>query len=146
MPKSVDRVGFGARIRALREARGLGQLDLGQAVDHKTGQTQVSRWENGARMPSTGKIAKLADVLGTTTDYLLHGEEQGGSVLGTQQFRAWCQTMAPADLTGAERDFLAQLRWPYGTVEVDWYDDALTMLRGVERKATARRRRSGSSH
>ena len=62
----------GKRVRELRIKRGLSQQDLGLAI----GVTKVSicGYENGTRLPNLEKLVKLADVLETTTDYLLGRE------------------------------------------------------------------------
>lgn len=59
----------GKRVRELRIKRGLSQQDLGLAI----GVTKVSvcGYENGTRIPNLEKLIKLAEVLETTTDYLL---------------------------------------------------------------------------
>ena len=62
----------GKRVRELRIKRGLSQQDLGLAI----GVTKVSvcGYENGTRIPNLEKLIKLAEVLETTTDYLLGRE------------------------------------------------------------------------
>lgn len=62
----------GKRVRELRIKRGLSQQDLGMAV----GVTKVSicGYENGSRVPNLDKLVKLAEILETTTDYLLGRE------------------------------------------------------------------------
>jgi transcriptional regulator with XRE-family HTH domain len=139
--RDATKVQIGARIRASRVQRGLTQLALGQAIDEQTGQNLVSRWENGHDVPSVEKLTKLASVLGKTTDFLLNGNEpQTEEKVELTEFQMWMHAYAPSDLTDAERGFLAALRWPQGKPDPDWYDDALTMLRGVDRKASRRRR------
>ena len=60
---------IGKRIRELRAERGLSQQELGASI----GVTKVSicGYENGTRIPNLEKLIKLAEVLETTTDYLL---------------------------------------------------------------------------
>jgi transcriptional regulator with XRE-family HTH domain len=143
----LDKKRIGATIRALRERAKMTQTALGAAVDPHTGQNLVSRWESGKDLPSVDKITKLAVALHTTTDLLLFGEgEPTGGDEPLREYTIWAKTMAPGDLTDTERTFLASLRWPpnAGVPEPEWYDDALTMLRGVERKAARRRR--GPAH
>lgn len=62
----------GKRVRELRIKRGLSQQDLGLAI----GVTKVSicGYEKGTRLPNLEKLVKLADILETTTDYLLGRE------------------------------------------------------------------------
>ena len=59
----------GDRIKELRMRRGLSQATLGERVD--TDSTTVSRWETGRAKPSQKYMAKLANALSTSTDYLL---------------------------------------------------------------------------
>lgn len=63
---------IGKRLKEMRIQKGLSQQDLGNAV----GVTKVSvcGYENGTRLPSLEKLVKLAEVLETTTDYLLGRE------------------------------------------------------------------------
>lgn len=65
----------GKRVRELRIKRGLSQQDLGLAI----GVTKVSvcGYENGTRIPNLEKLIRLAEVLETTTDYLLGREVPG---------------------------------------------------------------------
>ena len=57
------------RLIELREAKGYNQNELAKLL----GITPVTyyRWENGIYQPSNEMLVKLADVLQTTTDYLL---------------------------------------------------------------------------
>ena len=60
---------IGKRIKDLRIEKGLSQQELGDMI----GVTKVSicGYENGTRIPSLESFGLLADVFGTTTDYLL---------------------------------------------------------------------------
>jgi len=63
---------IGKRVKELRIKKGLSQQELGNAI----GVTKVSicGYESGMRIPNLEKLSKLADELGTTTDYLLGRE------------------------------------------------------------------------
>ena len=63
---------IGKRIKDLRIEKGLSQQELGDMI----GVTKVSicGYENGTRIPSLESFGLLADVFGTTTDYLLGRE------------------------------------------------------------------------
>ena len=63
---------IGKRVRELRVKKGLSQQDLGNAI----GVTKVTvcGYESGTRIPNLEKLIKLADTLGTSTDYLLGRE------------------------------------------------------------------------
>lgn len=60
----------GSRIRAAREANGIGQGELAKAIGHAK-QTQQSLWESGKRMVPMVELPGLAKALDTSTDFLL---------------------------------------------------------------------------
>lgn len=61
--------GLGARIRQAREAAGLYQHQLAEAVE--VGPTAVTRWETGKRIPPAVRLSRVAKTLNVTVDYLL---------------------------------------------------------------------------
>ena len=65
----------GSRIESLRANKGISQLELAKMLGYKSDST-ISKWENGASIPTGAKIVKLAQVLGTSTDYILYGVEK----------------------------------------------------------------------
>jgi transcriptional regulator with XRE-family HTH domain len=62
------------KIRAQREKRGLKQQDVANAL--RLSPQAVSKWERGENAPDIAVLARLASLLGVTTDWLL---ETGGS-------------------------------------------------------------------
>ena len=60
---------LGARIKELRKAFGLSQVDLASRME-VTKQT-ISNWENENIQPSIDMLVDLANVFNVTTDYLL---------------------------------------------------------------------------
>lgn len=70
---------FAARLKAVRESRGLSQSDLAE----KTGlqPSAVSHFETGGRSPSFENLRRLADALSVTTDYLV-GRDASPNVAG----------------------------------------------------------------
>ena len=66
-------MGLGERIKARREALGLTQLQLAQALGVTPQHILVI--EKNKRAPSLDSLAKLAHELGVTTDYLIAGKE-----------------------------------------------------------------------
>jgi phage repressor protein C with HTH and peptisase S24 domain len=62
----------GSRIESLRADKGISQLELAKMLGYKSDST-ISKWESGASIPTGSKIVKLAQVLGTSTDYILYG-------------------------------------------------------------------------
>lgn len=53
---------MGDKIRALREARGLSQNDLAEALG--INQSTVSNWERGKIEPTLFNVRRLANILG----------------------------------------------------------------------------------
>ncbi len=62
---------IGARIAEQRNKKGLKQRELADMLSIK--RETVNQWENGIRQIKGEDIARLADALGTTTDYILRG-------------------------------------------------------------------------
>lgn len=63
----------GSRIESLRASKGISQLELAKMLGYKSDST-ISKWESGASIPTGTKIVKLAQALGTSTDYILFGD------------------------------------------------------------------------
>ena len=57
------------RLRALRQARGLSQVDLARELG--VTKQSVSNWENDNIQPSIEVLVRLAGVFSVSTDYLL---------------------------------------------------------------------------
>ena len=57
------------KIRALREARGMSQTELAEALG--VDQTTVSAWETGKAEPTIFNLRRLADILGVSPGDLL---------------------------------------------------------------------------
>lgn len=72
---------FAKRLKKARIDKGLSQSELGEQVGIHY--TQVGRYENKGAHPSADVMAKLANVLGVTSDYLMNGttEEMAESIL-----------------------------------------------------------------
>ena len=74
MEKNNKVVDFSERVKILRDSKGLSQKELAD----KLGMTRslVSTYENGQKMPTYGKLIKLARVFDVSTDYLLGVENE----------------------------------------------------------------------
>ena len=71
------------RIRRLRLARG---MTLQQVASHfGISAASVSSWEKGINQPDSRKLVTLADVLGTSVEYLVEGSERAYSQLSVQE-------------------------------------------------------------
>lgn len=64
---------LGERIRARREALGMQQIDLADAIGVRP--HSMWRYEAGKSRPRAEMLDKIADALQTTSKALLHGEE-----------------------------------------------------------------------
>lgn len=67
---------FGARLRAARNAKGLTQQRLGDAIGVSKG--AVSRWESDQDQPQMGLLEPLCATLMVSLDYLVRGEQAKG--------------------------------------------------------------------
>ncbi len=64
---------FASRIRQVRLQRVLAQSDVARAVG--VTETQYGRYERGQSDPTADVLKRIAEALGTSTDYLLQGGE-----------------------------------------------------------------------
>ena len=65
---------IGEKIKNLRKNKHLTQEELGKLIN--TDGNTVSRWERDRLGVGSSYIAKLAEALGTTADYLLKGDDE----------------------------------------------------------------------
>lgn len=69
---------LGERIKEIRESLGLTQEDLAKRLKIKTGST-IAQYEANRSKPSLEILTKIADICGTTTDYLLGRTDENKS-------------------------------------------------------------------
>jgi len=62
---------FGLRLRALREAAGLTQLQLGERAEPKLSYQTIARYERGAVEPTWPTVVAIAEALSVTPDAFL---------------------------------------------------------------------------
>lgn len=98
---------LGSRIRHAREAKGMTQDDVASSFGIR--RVSVTQWEAGTTKPAIGKLGELAELLGTTTAWLLEGQGPApNSGEGTAR-RAVLQPFRPQVVPGSElvgaRDF-----------------------------------------
>ena len=65
----LEGISLDKRIKQLREANGMTQVDL--ANELFVSKQSVSNWENDNILPSIEVLIRIADRFGVTTDYLL---------------------------------------------------------------------------
>lgn len=58
------------RLKLLRKKRNLSQVAL--SIETGIDQSQISKYERGERIPSTGDLLLLADFFDTSLDYLMN--------------------------------------------------------------------------
>ena len=63
---------IGLRIKELRRQKNMTQIQLAEKLYYTT-ERQIQRIENGETMCPTDRLAELALILDTSTDYLLFG-------------------------------------------------------------------------
>jgi transcriptional regulator with XRE-family HTH domain len=62
---------FGARLKKTRQEKGLSQSDLATIVGIHY--TQIGRYENKGAKPAADVLARIANVLEVSSDYLMNG-------------------------------------------------------------------------
>jgi len=70
---------LGARIKNLRHEAGMTQSQLANQLNMNV--QQVARYEAGGSVPSAQLLAKMAQILEVSTDYLITGYDKGFSKL-----------------------------------------------------------------
>ena len=60
---------FSERLKELRIEKGIGQIDLAQAI--KVSKGIISLWENGLREPKLSNLIALAEFFEISIDYLV---------------------------------------------------------------------------
>lgn len=78
-----DRKAVGARIKQMRIENGITQSKLAEYLDYTT-ERQLQRIESGETGCAIDKLVEIAQILNTSTDYLLFGmkEDNAGDILG----------------------------------------------------------------
>ena len=93
---------IGRRIAMLRKARGLTQEELAQRLDVSS--QAVSKWENDVSCPDIAALPKLADVLHTTTDYILSGKKDEVRCIPEDQRKTSAELTMRIKLLSADGD------------------------------------------
>lgn len=71
LPVSAVQIQIGARMRAVRKAHRLTQMDVSRAIG--VDQSQYSRWERGEEAPGLLRIMEFADRLRCSVEFLCFG-------------------------------------------------------------------------
>lgn len=75
-----DKIVVGNRIKIIRKQRNMTQSKLAECLDYAN-ERQIQRIENGETGCSVDKLMEIAQILNTSTDYLLFGMEMGSSIV-----------------------------------------------------------------
>ncbi len=70
---------FGERLELLIKKKQMNQPILAEKLGKK-GRNVISNWVTGKAKPSADDLVLLAEILGTTTDYLLLGSEENNEL------------------------------------------------------------------
>lgn len=65
---------LGSRIQTLRKSIGYSQVELGQKIG--VSKSQVNRYENKGIQPPADILSKIADLFGTSVDFLINGQSE----------------------------------------------------------------------
>ena len=71
--KEINREKIGKRIRQLMKEKNIPVKDLASALNCHP--DTIYKWGRGERLPKNINLAKIADILGVSLDYLVHGEK-----------------------------------------------------------------------
>jgi transcriptional regulator with XRE-family HTH domain len=82
-PNIPEANSVGTRIRALRVAHGLTQDQLAVACD--VSRSAVAQWETDRAGQLRGNISRIASALGTSVEFLLHGERAQSDFTGDER-------------------------------------------------------------
>ena len=70
---STERNSFSVRLEELLKARRMTQKELAEKAE--VTEAAMSHYIKGDRVPRSAVMARIADALGTSTDYLMFGKE-----------------------------------------------------------------------
>lgn len=96
------------RLRRLRLDNHLEQAELAKLLGYKSNST-ISKWESGKSLPTGKQLSRLAELLTTTTDYILYGQEKLTPVLRTT-FQQLNQERQEKVISFAQEQLHEQLR------------------------------------
>lgn len=75
-----DKMVVGNRIKIIRKQRNMTQSKLAECLDYAN-EWQIQRIENGETGCSVDKLMEIAQILNTSTDFLLFGMEMESSIV-----------------------------------------------------------------
>jgi transcriptional regulator with XRE-family HTH domain len=126
------RTGFGERLRDLRKKRGLTQEELAKRADVGRHMTISDYERSKKKSPNIEIVSRIAGVLDTTVDWLLHGDFASAEQTENPALAEFIGSPLAYDVTEAELAALRQLRMPPGVPSPRAYHYALMMLREMK--------------
>ena len=113
---------LGSKIARKRKDLGMTQMEFAEklAVTRQT----VSRWEAGSVMPDIDKISDIAEILGTSCDYLLKDSmsEEGEDIAASKVLET------PGRLVQSAKGKLVRLSFFDGENDIDFFNQTCRVL------------------
>jgi transcriptional regulator with XRE-family HTH domain len=81
--KSEERREVGRRIRAVRQRQGWGREEMARRLGVHAG--SIARWETGGALPHGYNVQRIAELGGTTAEWLRTGDRFAGAARETRQ-------------------------------------------------------------
>lgn len=75
LPVTFTRKLIGERLRLVRVAVGLNQIELCRAIG--LGASMYNQWEKGTKIPNIADLIRFCQFTGATTDYIFCGDMRG---------------------------------------------------------------------
>lgn len=75
--KKSTKLTFAERFSSLLESGGLKQIEVAEKAD--VSRTSIIHWKSGRSIPNGAELYKLAKFFGCSMEWLLTGEDDGGS-------------------------------------------------------------------
>lgn len=82
------------RIKELRKQNNLEQMDVALKLGYKSDST-ISKWENGKNLPNGKKLAQLAILFNTTTDFILNGKSTNNETISSNTIQYIFEKLDP---------------------------------------------------
>ncbi|WP_430523844.1 helix-turn-helix domain-containing protein [Streptococcus agalactiae] len=82
------------RIKELRKQNNLEQMDVALKLGYKSDST-ISKWENGKNLPNGKKLAQLAILFNTTTDFILNGKTTNNETISSNTIQYIFEKLEP---------------------------------------------------
>ena len=95
---------LGARIRELREARKIKQVDLAEILEMEP--TNLSKLENGNQLPKEENIEKIATALGVKISSLFEFEHKQPTEKLKSEIYEIIETLSPSELEFAYKTLI----------------------------------------